>query len=223
MSAVTNGRLSNTLEFFLGTGNLKDFKVLIEFCIQVQNFILNVFAFGWHLPALFFRFACILKTCLELFIYNRFRHFQGTPTVLPADPFDPQNDAANLRKAMKGFGCDNTGLIDILCRRTNSQRLVSFIASCRNLVWNISNIHFESTTYLFSKSPRTLSSILARIWSRTSSQKLVETLRISWSLCAHQFSTFTAKKSKMPSAKLAPTRTCLLSSSAHCPTMKSTP
>lgn len=31
MSAVTNGRMSNTLEFFLGTGNLKDFKVLIEY------------------------------------------------------------------------------------------------------------------------------------------------------------------------------------------------
>lgn len=149
MSAVTNGRLSNTLEFFLGTGNLKDFKVLIEFCIQVQNFILNFIAFGWHLPALFFRFACILKTCLELFIYNRFRHFQGTPTVLPADPFDPQNDAANLRKAMKGFGCDNTGLIDILCRRTNSQRLVSFIIHFFGILFEIFLTYILNLLHIF--------------------------------------------------------------------------
>lgn len=89
-----------------------------------------------------------------------FEIFQGTPTVLPADPFDPQNDAANLRKAMKGFGCDNTGLIDILCRRTNSQRLVGFNAFGYNLVFNNSEIYFDSC---FSKSPRTSSSTLARI------------------------------------------------------------
>lgn len=48
--------------------------------------------------------------------------FQGTPTVLPYENFDPQVDAATLRKAMKGFGCDEKALIDVVCRRTNYQR-----------------------------------------------------------------------------------------------------
>lgn len=50
------------------------------------------------------------------------RYFQGTPTVLPATDFDPQVDAATLRKAMKGFGCDEKALIDVICRRNNQQR-----------------------------------------------------------------------------------------------------
>jgi annexin A7/11 len=41
---------------------------------------------------------------------------------LPKADYDPQDDATNLRKAMKGFGCDDTGLIDIICRRSNTQR-----------------------------------------------------------------------------------------------------
>ncbi|KAH9639079.1 hypothetical protein HF086_009048 [Spodoptera exigua] len=45
------------------------------------------------------------------------------PTVVPANPFDPREDAAVLRKAMKGFGTDEKAIIHVLARRTNEQRL----------------------------------------------------------------------------------------------------
>uniref|UniRef100_A0A1B0BRY4 Annexin n=1 Tax=Glossina palpalis gambiensis TaxID=67801 RepID=A0A1B0BRY4_9MUSC len=47
---------------------------------------------------------------------------EGTPTVLPAQNFDPVKDAHDLRKAMKGFGTDEDTLINIICRRSNEQR-----------------------------------------------------------------------------------------------------
>ncbi|CAH1403621.1 unnamed protein product [Nezara viridula] len=45
-----------------------------------------------------------------------------TPTVRPANPFNPRADAEILRKAMKGFGTDEKAIIEVLTNRTNSQR-----------------------------------------------------------------------------------------------------
>ena len=47
------------------------------------------------------------------------------PTVHPKVPYGPSEeefDAAALRKAMKGFGTDETAIIAILANRSNHQR-----------------------------------------------------------------------------------------------------
>ncbi|XP_034840111.1 annexin B9-like isoform X1 [Maniola hyperantus] len=48
---------------------------------------------------------------------------KSKPTVVPVNPFDPREDAAILRKAMKGFGTDEKAIIQVLTRRSNEQRL----------------------------------------------------------------------------------------------------
>ncbi|CAG9865151.1 unnamed protein product [Phyllotreta striolata] len=51
-----------------------------------------------------------------------------TPTVVPANPFNPNDDAQVLRKAMKGMGTDEKAIINVLARRTNQQRLQIAVA-----------------------------------------------------------------------------------------------
>ncbi|KAI8435234.1 hypothetical protein MSG28_003589 [Choristoneura fumiferana] len=48
---------------------------------------------------------------------------KSKPTVVPVNPFDPREDAAVLRKAMKGFGTDEKAIIQVVTRRSNEQRL----------------------------------------------------------------------------------------------------
>uniref|UniRef100_A0A0N5AX43 Annexin n=1 Tax=Syphacia muris TaxID=451379 RepID=A0A0N5AX43_9BILA len=46
----------------------------------------------------------------------------GTPTIRSYPSFNANADAEALRKAMKGFGCDKSKIIAVLCARCNSQR-----------------------------------------------------------------------------------------------------
>ena len=48
--------------------------------------------------------------------------FQEMATVVASGLFVPVGDANVLRGAMKGIGTSEQEIIDVLCRRTNSQR-----------------------------------------------------------------------------------------------------
>uniref|UniRef100_A0A0N5CB98 Annexin n=1 Tax=Strongyloides papillosus TaxID=174720 RepID=A0A0N5CB98_STREA len=47
----------------------------------------------------------------------------GNPSIKYYPNCNPTADAEVLRKAMKGFGCNNSRVIDVICKRTNFQRL----------------------------------------------------------------------------------------------------
>ena len=64
----------------------------------------------------------MLRKINEISLIAFFSFFQGTPTLLPSPNFDAQADSAACRKAMKGFGTDEDGLINVICRRTNAER-----------------------------------------------------------------------------------------------------
>lgn len=59
----------------------------------------------------------------QYFLIVKFTMLQSKPTVVPVNPFDPREDAAVLRKAMKGFGTDEKAIIHIVTQRSNEQRL----------------------------------------------------------------------------------------------------
>jgi annexin A7/11 len=46
----------------------------------------------------------------------------NNPSIRPVPGFNPNNDAETLRKAMKGFGCNNDKVVAVLCQRSNWQR-----------------------------------------------------------------------------------------------------
>jgi hypothetical protein len=74
-------------------------------------------------------------------------YLQGTPTVLAAENFDAVADAHALRKAMKGFGTDEDGLINVICRRSNAQRQVSCRGTCKQTHFHVhSRVH---TRFIF--------------------------------------------------------------------------
>lgn len=60
-------------------------------------------------------------------------YYTPKPTIVHADNFNPSQDAAALRKAMKGFGTDEQAIIDILCSRSNWQRQMISDAFTREL------------------------------------------------------------------------------------------
>ncbi|CAG7733956.1 unnamed protein product [Allacma fusca] len=57
---------------------------------------------------------------------------KNIPTVFPADSFDSEADATVLRNAMKGWGCDNAEIIQVLSKRNANQR-VAIEESYKNL------------------------------------------------------------------------------------------
>lgn len=46
----------------------------------------------------------------------------SNPSIKPYPHFNANHDSEALRNAMKGFGCNNNRVIEILCQRSNAQR-----------------------------------------------------------------------------------------------------
>jgi len=69
----------------------------------------------------------IKSLCYNTLFHQNAQPYQpahlGTPTLRAHQPFNPNDDATRLYKAMKGIGTDETALIDVLCKRTYDQRL----------------------------------------------------------------------------------------------------
>lgn len=67
--------------------------------------------------------------------------------MVPAQNFDPVADAKALRKAMKGFGTDEDALIDVICRRSNEQRIVNIYLNKKKT--NLSTHRTTNLNYYF--------------------------------------------------------------------------
>ncbi|XP_046632886.1 annexin B9-like [Daphnia pulicaria] len=64
-----------------------------------------------------------MKILIVVFIFSSGMVFgQDLPTLVPADPFDPNGDAARLFDAIDGWGTDEDKIVSVLCYRVASQR-----------------------------------------------------------------------------------------------------
>lgn len=58
--------------------------------------------------------------------FNNICYFQPRPSVIPYPNFDAESDCAKLKKALNGLTTDDKAIIEIICRRSNEQRLVFY-------------------------------------------------------------------------------------------------
>lgn len=65
------------------------------------------------------------------------------PTVVPAEGFNPEEDAKALKEAFKGFGTDEETVIEILARRSNAQRR-EIASTFKTMYGKVSIIHYKT-------------------------------------------------------------------------------